>query len=97
VWLLAFLLASCWACLACLQHLQGKRLEEKKREEKNRKEKTFGVNLMRSQILYWAAQVTSWNIINSQVLMTHAMRKTCVAHTGSIADKQVQTLSSSCP
>jgi len=65
--------------------LQGKRLEEKKREEKNRKEKTFGVNLM------------SWNIINSQVLMTHAMRKTCVAHTGSIADKQVQTLSSSCP
>ena len=36
-----------------------KKRKEKKRKEKKRKEKTtpFGVNLMRSQVLYRAAQV----------------------------------------
>jgi len=35
-----------------------KKRKEKKRKEKKRKEKTtpFGVNLMRGQVLYWAAQ-----------------------------------------
>ena len=35
--------------------------QKKKRKKKKRKEKTtpFGVKLMRSQVLYWAAQVYS--------------------------------------
>jgi len=39
--------------------VKEKKRKEKKRKEKKRKEKTtpFGVNLMRSQVLYRAAQV----------------------------------------
>ncbi len=40
------------------KRIEEKRREEKRREEKRREEKTTpsGVNLMRSQVLYWAAQ-----------------------------------------
>jgi len=62
------------ATLAIVRKEKEKKRKEKKRKEKKSKEKTmpFGVNLMRIQVLYWAAQAGGCN----RVALGH---NTCLA------------------
>ncbi len=56
----------CWPPVTQIKHdyLEKKKKEQEKKKRQHKKENTmpFGINLMRSQVLYWAAYTTTYTI-----------------------------------
>jgi len=49
--------ASFYSISACMHASAANGIEKKKKQERKEKTTPFGINSMKSQVLYWAAQV----------------------------------------